>query len=115
MGKFAVEVSEQSGATVVALIGMADLTAADQIDHKLTLVLAQKPQRVVVDLSQLAGISSICMGSLVRLKRGLDPSPNSKRVILAGPQELVLLALRRARLDEFFPIYPTLEQALDPA
>src|SRR5262245_18051368 len=115
MGNFAVEVSEATGATVVALIGMADLTASDQIDHKVTLVLARKPQRVVVDLRRLSGISSICMGSLVRLKRRLDPSPASKRVCLAVPQELVLVALQRARLEGFFPIYPTLEQAIQAA
>ena len=115
MGKFSVEVSDRDGVTVLALIGMAELTSADVIDQKVTLVLARKPARVVVDLSQLTGISSICMGSLVRLKRGLDPRPNSPRVCMSGAQELVTLALRRARLDEFFPMYPTLEQAIHAA
>lgn len=112
MGDFNIEITARDGAVVVALEGLADLAGVDGLDRQLTTLSARKPPRVIFDLSRLAGISSICMGSLTRFKNGANQWKGS--VVLAGAQGIVLTALNRARLDAFFQMTETIEQAFLP-
>jgi anti-anti-sigma factor len=103
--------SRQGGIVVVNLSGVADLAGTQTLDQRLLSLSAERPVAVVFDLSELKGISSICMGSLVRFGNGV--ARHGGKVVLAGAGEIVSTALRRARLDQFFKMCATLDEAMN--
>ena len=82
--------------------GDADLAAADTLSKALLPVIASKPSRVILDLAALTFISSLFVGQLVTLRRGL--SSHGGKVIIAGAQERVLKVIRHAQVDSLFEI-----------
>ena len=110
---FTMETITRPEATVVALIGAADLSGVELFQREMTKLCAIKPARLVFDLSQLTVISSICMGTMTAYRRGCAGWNGT--VALTAPIPLVEQALRRARLDMVFEMAPSVEAALHPS
>lgn len=110
MGGLTIQTRSEPNAVVVSLIGAADLGGADPLDRQITILSAQHPKNVVFDLSAMTFISSICMGSLVRYRNACTHWGG--KVALAGATEAVLVALRRARLDQVFTLVDSVEKAM---
>lgn len=100
-------ISKPEAPCIVTLNGMADLLGAEELDRRLVLLSAQRPPNVVFDLRGLKGISSICMGTLVRFRQGIARTGGI--VTLAGATGIVLIALQRARLDQVFQMCESLD------
>ena len=108
-----IEMHTHPGAIIIALQGEADLPGVEDLDRKLTVVLAQRPARLLFDITQLQMISSMCMGSLLRTKQAVERSHGHCELI-ARPG-LVLDALKRARLTDLFKQFDSVEAALAQA
>jgi anti-sigma B factor antagonist len=106
----AIEIHPRPSAIIVALSGSADLPGSDELERKLTILLAQRPTRLIFDFSRLTMLSSMAMGSLLRSKHAIERSGG--RVSLVGVSGNVLDSLRRARLADLFSLYESVDAAV---
>jgi anti-sigma B factor antagonist len=113
MEPLVVETRSAADATIVALIGMADVTQLPVLEQSITQLCALKPSRVVVDLTRLTFIASISIAELMRFHHACKNWRG--RMIVAGPNDDVIGSFHRAKLDKVFTIAPTVEAALAAA
>jgi anti-anti-sigma factor len=101
--------TERAGdAVVLAVSGEIDLTTAAELDAHTSRVLQDRPQVLVIDLTEVTFLGSAGMSSLVAA--GRDGGDTSVRIVASGaatarPMQLV-------GLDQLLPIHPTREAAL---
>ena len=88
--------SEEDGATVVRLAGVAGQSHADRLADALAAVAARRPTAVVFDLSRLDFISSLAIGVLVTFKYRLARQGGTMALVRVPPR--VEQALRVARV-----------------
>lgn len=106
---FEVRCEAQGDVILAQVIGEADIVNADKLETLCLPLVAQRPRRMVVDLSQLTFISSLAMGKLVAARKSIVK--HGGEVIIAAPSPLVHEALRRARLHDLFTIVSSVEEA----
>ena len=99
-------------AVCLKLIGSVELDSIDLLSRAVADLARRKPKAVVIDLSQLTFASSLALGSLVELRRALNSSGG--HVALIGVSDQLRTGLRMTRLDSFFRIHTTIEEALVP-
>ncbi len=102
MSTLNVEIAEADGAVVVRVVGEGSAANARALETSVTRLCAMRPRLVVLDLSQLSFIASLCMGCFVALRRGITAHGGTVRIAGATPE--VALALRRAKLDVILPL-----------
>lgn len=79
--------AEPGGASTMALAGELDSSNVEQLEAAVTSLLAEHPERVILDLSALRFMDSAGISVLVRLAGEVDsvqirdPSPIVRRVI----------------------------------
>jgi len=110
MSEFMVEMRRQGEAVVVKMAGDASVGSMADLERRFTKVQAMRPELVVLDMSELNFIASIGMGTLVALQRSV--ARNGGSIKLAGVNDHVHGALKRAGLDQVFDIHDTPEAAL---
>lgn len=109
-GAFAVRLESLSdGTPVFHVVGDVDLRTSPQLRESLLNSMPASPRRVVVDLSQVPYMDSSGVGTIVEFKRRVDRAGG--RVVLAGLQERVRSVLEITRLDRFFTIVGSVEEA----
>ena len=96
--------------TGVALIGEASIDV-EHAEFDLDRIIAQRPEAVLLDLTQLTFLASIGMRLLVNLRRNVVSRGGTLKVFGLHPD--VESALRTACLLELLNVYPTREAALD--
>jgi anti-anti-sigma factor len=104
-----VEVITEPTGVVVMLKGDADIAGAEVMERKLLAIAAQRPAKLIIDLRGLGLISSIAMGVLMQLRRGVHQ--HGGQLCLAGASGNVLDALKRAQLDRVFTLLPSTADA----
>ena len=107
-----VESKKKGKAVVVAIRGDAGMASVGQLQQELSRVLEGKPELVVLDLTDLAFISSMGMGTLVNFRNGVGKLGGT--VKLAALKPLLTEAFKRARLTEMFEIHGTVDDAVSP-
>jgi anti-anti-sigma factor len=110
MEPLVIESATTAGATIISLIGMADMTQARLLEEAMTGIAAQRPVRLIVDLSRLTFLASVSIASLMRYHHECTSWNGS--MILAGATEDVFGTLRRARLNKVFTLATTVKDAL---
>jgi len=105
-----IEVENTRAFMMVRVKGEAGAKSADDLQRRLLPVTALKPKTLVIDLSDMTFISSIGLGTLLELQRGLALSGGVVR--FAAPQPLVRETLCRCRLDHVLNLFPTVESAV---
>jgi anti-sigma B factor antagonist len=106
-----VSVSEREGVSIVTAVGEVDVSTAPKLRQSLHDQL--KAALVVVDLSEVTFLDSTGLGVLVsalRRKREQEAG-DAFRLVVSRPQ--VSKVLEVTGLTSVFPIYRTLEEALD--
>jgi anti-anti-sigma factor len=88
--------------TRIALVGMLDLAAVEQIRTDLMAAVVARGVNAIVDLSQLSFIGSMGMDALVTAQKSLKRT--GAKIVLLNPQLDVEFAIRTARLHAILPI-----------
>lgn len=106
-------VDARTGALVVSLTGEAGMLTLETLEAGLTKVTSSRPSLVVLDLADVTFISSLAIGALVTFHRGVVRGGGL--LLLGGLRASVLGAFSHARLDRFFEIYRTSDEAIREA
>lgn len=104
-----IRTTREAQQTVVQLEGEIDLRSSPDLRSTLLELIDRAPGRVIVDLSGIAYMDSSGVGTLVEMKRRLER--NGGRLILAALQPRVRSVFEITRLDKFFTIADSVEEA----
>jgi anti-anti-sigma factor len=99
------------GAIVVRLSGELDLYNADDVRRALAQAVSSDPERVVVDLTEVAFVDSTVLGVLIEAHTALPEGT----LRLAAPQLETRRALLVSGLDRRLPVYDTVDEAVAAA
>ena len=96
---------------VVRPMGRIDVESAPALRENLKHIAETSPSLVVVDLKFVEFIDSSGLSALVSGLKALRQGGGS--ICLSRPHPQALTALRLTLLDRVFPIFPSVEEALD--
>ncbi len=94
---------------VVALSGELDLSDVDTLALQLESAAAES-DNLVVDLTEVTFVDSTVLGTLVEARNKVTASGGS--VVLAGPSKNVRRLLEVTSLDQVFPVFDTVAEAM---
>lgn len=97
-------------ATVVALQGEIDMHHTPGVQRVLSQAYEKKPSRLVVNLEDVTYMDSSGIGTLVETLRKIKAYDG--KLVLCGMNERVHSVFEITRLDQFFTIVATEEEAL---
>ena len=100
----------QDRSNVVPLKGEIDLHVSPTVTAALNDVIDKKPERLVVDLSDVSYIDSAGLAALIQAMQKVEGYGG--KFMLAGLQETVRSIFEISRLDQVFQIFPDAEAAL---
>jgi len=107
---FQVDVEHRGTATIVRLVGSANMDVSADLQDRL-LELADAPvERLILDLSALEFISSVGLGAFVAAH--LRCCHHHGAVKLVAPQPKILELLNVTKLIKLFPIHDSVEAAM---
>ncbi len=90
-------------------VGEIDLSCAALLRQKLGVAQSDKPQRLIIDLSEVPYMDSSGVATLVEAMQ--IARRNSTNLVLCALQSKVLSIFEIARLDMVFKIVDTLDEA----
>jgi anti-sigma B factor antagonist len=100
----------QSRSNVVPLKGEIDLHVSPTVTTALNEVIDKKPERLVVDLSEVSYIDSAGLAALIQAMQKMEGYGG--KFMLSGLQETVRSIFEISRLDQVFQIFPDADSAL---
>jgi len=100
---------DADGTAVIRLDGEIDLRTSPMLHERLIELAAQRPPRFLLELTQVSYMDSSGVGTIVDFKRRLERYGG--RLVLVGPQPRVRGVLEITRLDRFFTITATIDEA----
>jgi anti-anti-sigma factor len=104
------ETSQDPRGAVVKIIGEMGVACGTAVDAYFTRLIAGHAKVLVLDLSAVPFVSSLCMGSLVNLRKGAARSGGVVRIAAANAD--VTDSFKRASLQRLFDMFDTVEDAL---
>jgi anti-sigma B factor antagonist len=104
-----VRVAREPDATVVRLTGEVDLRTSPQLRGTFLELLDEQTPRIILDLTGVDYVDSSGVGTIVELKR--RAMRNESKVVLVGLQARVRSLFEITRLDKFFLIAPSIDEA----
>jgi anti-sigma B factor antagonist len=108
----ALETRRESAGVVIAAHGEVTVFTSPALRQELRKAVADKPGRLVVDLSETSYIDSSGVATLVEGLKLMQP--HRGRLVLAGMNERVRGVFEIARLNSVFRVAETVEEALRP-
>ena len=100
----------QSRSNVLPLKGEIDLHVSPSVTASLNAMIVKKPERLVVDLSDVSYIDSAGLAALIEAMQKVEDYGG--KFALAGLQETVRSIFEISRLDQVFQIFPDTDAAL---
>lgn len=104
------EVRWEGRAVVVRIAGDIDLSRSVDFQHELLLLVGQRPDRIVVDLSAVPYMDSSGVASLVKVLSRARKAGTG--LVLVGLSVRVQSLFQITRLDRVFQILPTQKEGL---
>ena len=101
---------QQDRPNVLPLKGEIDLHVSPVVTASLTAMIEKKPERVVIDLSDVTYIDSAGLAALIQAMQKVEDYGG--KFLLAGLQETVRSIFEISRLDQVFRIFPDTDTAL---
>jgi anti-sigma B factor antagonist len=95
---------------VLPLKGEIDLHVSPVVTASLNAMIEKKPDRMVIDLSEVTYIDSAGLAALIQAMQKVEAYGG--KFLLAGLQETVRSIFEISRLDQVFHIFPDTEAAL---
>ena len=108
-----VEISPHGSATVVKLIGSANMDVSAGLRDRLIALVEKQSEPLILDLSELRFISSVGLGGIIAAHLRCRHSQNEIRLV--APQPAIQELLEITKLTKLFAIYPTVEAAIASA
>src|SRR5262245_66112196 len=105
-----IERAIESGATIVRPRGEIDMNTSPLFRSELLTLATEKTEKVIVDLSGVPHMDSSGLATLVEFRQRMDQDKGG-RIILAGLQPTVRGVFELARLDRFFTIAKSVDDA----
>jgi len=96
--------------TVVRLVGDIDLHRSHDVHQSLLDVCRERPNKLIVDLRDVAYMDSSGVGTLVEVFRQVNAYKG--KLALVAPSARVKNLFQITKLDQFFRIFATPEEAL---
>jgi anti-sigma B factor antagonist len=96
------------GAVILHLAGELDLYNAEELRSALQDVLAQEPERIIVEMSHVEFVDSTALGVLIEARAKLGRSS----LLLAAPQLETRRTLQVSGLDRHLPVHDSVDDAL---
>jgi anti-anti-sigma factor len=106
----ATPVPHQHRPNVLSLNGDIDLHVSPAVTAYLNVMIKEKPERIVVDLSRATYIDSSGLAVLILAMQQVEAYGG--KFFLSGPQETLRSILESSRLDRTFRIFPDVDAAL---
>jgi anti-sigma B factor antagonist len=100
----------KSRSNLLPLKGEIDLHVCPTVTASLNEMIEKKPERVVVDLSEVSYMDSAGLAVLIEAMQKVEAYGG--KFMLAGLQETVRSIFEISRLDQVFQIFPDAEAAL---
>lgn len=100
----------KSRSNVLPLKGEIDLHVSPSVTASLNSMIEKKPERLVVDLSDVSYIDSAGLAALIGAMQKVEGYGG--KFMLAGLQETVRSIFEISRLDQVFQIFPDADAAL---
>jgi anti-anti-sigma factor len=97
-------------ANVLPLKGEVDLHVSPAVTQSLNAMTDEKPERIVIDLSDTTYIDSAGLAALILAMQAVEAYGG--RFLLAGVDETVRSIFETSRLDQIFEIFPDVDAAL---
>jgi len=104
-----IRASREAERSVVRLSGEIDLRTSPTLHARLLELVEARPKQLVIDLAGVSYVDSSGVGTLVDVKRQMEK--RGGRVTLVGLQERVRSVLEITRLDTFFTIKASVDEA----
>ena len=104
------DVTREDSGTIVHLQGDIDLRQSPGLHEALVEICGEKPARLILIMSDVSYIDSSGVGSLVEIYRRLKRDKRAFVLVAPGPR--VMSVLEITRLDKFFAIVNTQEEAM---
>src|SRR5437762_13976112 len=99
-----------AGPNVLQHKGEIDLHVSPVVTASLTAMIEKKPERMVIDLSEVSYIDSAGLAALIQAMQKVEGYGG--KFLLAGLQETVRSIFEISRLDQVFQIFPDADAAL---
>jgi anti-sigma B factor antagonist len=114
VGDFEIEVLRPSPASsIVSVRGEADLHSAPELRDRLSSIIDDGAQRVLVDLSETTFIDSMALGVLLGSTKRLRANGGQLELIVSQPDIRRIFEI--TMLDRILVIHPSREVALELA
>lgn len=104
-----VQVSQREGIHLVTVIGDIDAHTAPQV-HQVIIPLGEPGQKIILDMTQVAYMSSAGLRLLLYLYR--QTTANSAQLVLVGLSEELIDTMSVTGFLDFFTIRNTLEEGI---
>src|SRR5216117_2823766 len=101
---------ERERSNVLPLKGEIDLHVSPSVTTSLNSMIEKKPERMVIDLSEVTYIDSAGLAALIQAMQKVEAYGG--KFLLAGLQETVRSIFEISRLDQVFQIFPYTDTAL---
>jgi len=98
-----------NGITVLKLSGRMDIEGTQQIDLTLNVATTEQGAYLIVDLSEVSFMSSIGIGTMVRVAKAVRRRGGN--LVLLDPQPVVRLVLEKTGIPDLISIHKTLDAA----
>lgn len=105
-----IEVKEQAGIGILHLEGELGLEEGTQLVEAAGDALVGRGARAIIEMSGVSYLSSAGISALVRVVGQANTQEQS--VVLAGPTPLVAGVFAATRLDKFFTIFSSVDEAV---
>ena len=106
------EIRDDESATVVVLNGEVTLDKAPSLHERLKGLCRQGTHNLIIELTEVAHIDSAGVGTLVDIFRRVRTQGG--KMALVGMNPRVRGVFEVTKLDQFFAIFDTEEEALRP-
>ena len=106
----ATAVSRQHRPNVLPLKGEVDLHVSPAITELLDAMAENKPERIMIDLSNATYIDSAGLAALILAMQTVEAYGG--RFFLTGVDETMRSIFETSRLDQIFEIFPDVDAAL---
>jgi anti-anti-sigma factor len=102
-------IRDVDGTTIVSLSGAVDAVTAPAVRDGIRSALDSEPRALVIDLTRVDFLASVGLEILVTTRQTVD---ETTPVVVVADGPVTRRPIELTKVDEFVPLYPTLQTAL---